>query len=86
MLVTDHAILGMPLDVTDDDPITTVQPLCGFIVIKALDGDGEVRYMTAATGGLKSVECLGMARYAVLRLERGLVRQMAGGEDNAGDG
>lgn len=73
-------ILGMPLDAAEDDPIATCQPLSGFVVVKALDEDGEVCYLTAATEGLKSVECLGMARYAVLKLERGLARDFDEGE------
>lgn len=72
--MADCTILGMQLDAAEDDDITTCQPLSGFVVVKALDSDGEVRYLTAATDGLKSVECLGMARYAVLRLEHGLIR------------
>jgi hypothetical protein len=67
------SILGMPLDVDADDAIATCQPVCGFVVVKALDDDGQIRYLTAATDGLKSVECLGMARYAVLRLECSLM-------------
>jgi hypothetical protein len=66
----------MPLDAAEDDPITTAQPLCGLVIVKALDEDGEVVYLTAATDGLKSVECLGMAEYAVLRLKHGLTRGM----------
>lgn len=68
-------ILGMPLDVTEDDGIASCQPLSGFVMVKALGADGEIRYLTAATDGLKSVECLGMARYAVLKLEHGLMRE-----------
>lgn len=69
-------ILGMPLDVADDDPISTAQPLSGFVVIKALDEDGDVCYLTAATDGLTSVECLGMAEYAALRLRQGIARRL----------
>lgn len=76
--MTDCTVLGMPLDVGEGDGIATCQPLSGFVVVKALGEDGEIRYLTAATDGLKSVECLGMARYAVLRLEHGLMR----GEDD----
>jgi hypothetical protein len=79
--VTGRLVLGMPLDVGDGDPIASAQPLCGFVVIKALNGDGEVVYLTAATPGLKSVECLGMARYAVLKLERGLIADLEDGSD-----
>jgi hypothetical protein len=67
-------IFGMSLDVDQDDAIITCQPVAGFVVIKALNDDGEVCYLSAATDGLKSVECLGMARYVMLKLERGLMR------------
>jgi hypothetical protein len=79
--VTGCLVLGMPLDVTENDLIASVQPLCGFVVVKALNEDGEVVYCTAATPGLKSVECLGMARYAVLKLERGLLAGMEDDDD-----
>jgi hypothetical protein len=74
--MADSLILGMPLDVSAGDAITSVQPLCGFIVVKGLDEDGEVVYCTAATEGLQSVECLGMAEYAVLKLKRGIARRI----------
>lgn len=74
--MADSTVLGMPLDVTEDDPVATCQPLSAMIVVKALDGDGDVVYLTAATEGLMSVECLGMARYAVLKLEQGLITRM----------
>jgi len=76
-------LLGMPLAAKDDDPILAATPLCGFIVIKALDKGGEVDYYTAATDGLTTVECLGMAEYAALKLRRALERRM---DDEAEDG
>lgn len=76
--MADVTILGMPLEVGVDDDIHTVQPICGFVVIKALDEDGDVRYLTGATDGLQSVECLGMAEYAVLKLRHGLERRLDG--------
>jgi hypothetical protein len=78
----DCTILGMPLDVNEDDAIATCQPVSGFVVVKALGGDGEIRYLTAATDGLKSVECLGMAEYAALKLRHGLARDMDGEDDD----
>ena len=72
------AILGMPLDLGEDSAVADCQPLCGFVVIKALDEDGDVCYLTAATPDLESVECLGMAEYAVLKLKRGLARALDG--------
>lgn len=79
--MADSTVLGMPLDVDPDDPILAAQPLCGMVVVKAIDAGGDVVYLTAATGGLKSVECLGMARYAVLKLECGIAAGWAGDAD-----
>jgi hypothetical protein len=85
--LTDTAIpsiLGMPLDVEAGDGIAACQPICGLVVVKALDEDGEVRYFTAATDGLKSVEAIGMARLAVLKLERGLTEDFSDDLPDAG--
>jgi hypothetical protein len=71
-------VLGMPLDVSDDALIASVQPLEALVVIKGLDSGGDVVYCTAATKGLQSVECLGMAEYAVLRLKHGITRRIDG--------
>lgn len=69
-------ILGLPLDAAEDDQIADITPLCALVVVKGLDEDGHVVYCTGATDGLKSVECLGMAEYAVLKLKRGLAREL----------
>jgi len=75
--MTDRpSIFGLPLDVKDTDRIITCTPLAGFVVLKALDKEGEIVYLGGATDGLKSIECLGMARYAVLRLEHGLLQEL----------
>jgi hypothetical protein len=74
--VTDCLVLGLPLDVTDDDPIHTITPLSAMVVVKGLDENGEVMYCTGATESLKSVECLGMAELAVAKLKRGLMEAM----------
>jgi hypothetical protein len=66
----------MQLDVGEDDLIVTGQPLAAVVIVKILDEDGEVDYATGATEGLMSVEALGMARYAQLKLERGLTAAM----------
>jgi hypothetical protein len=75
--MADLTVLGMALDLDDDSLLADnkVQPLCGFIVMKVLGPDGEIVYLSAATHGLKSIECLGMARYAVLKLEYGLLHE-----------
>ena len=66
-------VLGLPLEADEDDDIRDCTPLCAVVILKALDSNGEVRYYTSATAGLKSVEALGMVRYAGLKLEHGLV-------------
>ena len=53
-------LVGMPDSAT---------PLAALVILKALDEDGEVAYFVRATDSLSSVEALGMAHYAVLRLE-----------------
>jgi hypothetical protein len=68
----DCTVLGMVLDAGEDDAIVTAQPLSAFVVVKALDEDGDVVYLTGATHGLHSVECLGMAEYAAVKLRAGL--------------
>lgn len=78
--MADCLVLGMPLDAEHGDPITTAQPLSAFIVVKALDEDGNLVYLTGATDGLHSVECLGMAEYAAARLRKGLADRAAGGD------
>ena len=69
----DLTVLGMPLDVHEGDPLASVQPLCAMVVVKGLDADGEIVYLTGATDGLMTVECLGMAELARLRLRHALV-------------
>lgn len=75
------AVLGMHLDVEDDDEINFVQPLCAVIMLKALNQDGRVCYLSRATAGLTSVEALAMVRYAELRLEHGLLAGMDGEDE-----
>lgn len=50
------------------------QPLAAFVVVKSFDEDSEigVTYQVLATEGLSTVECLGMANLAVLRLASAL--------------
>jgi hypothetical protein len=79
--VMDCTVLGMTLDVGENDVLVTAQPLSAFIVVKALDEDGDICYCTAATEGLQSVECLGMAEYAALKLRTGMASRMNGEED-----
>ena len=87
--MAEFSILGMPLEVEDGDSIATCQPICGLIIVKALDEDGNVVYCAAATEGLKSVECLGMVEYTLIKLKHGLIRDMYeedAGEEEDGDG
>jgi hypothetical protein len=66
----------MDLDAEDDDELNDIQPLCAVIVLKALNSDGRVCYLSRATTGLTSVEALAMVRYAQLKLEHGLLTEM----------
>ena len=52
-------LVGVPDDVT---------PLAALVIVKALDEDGDVAYYCKATEGLSSVEALGMAGYADVKL------------------
>lgn len=72
----DVTVLGMPLYAHENDQIRTAQPIAAVVIAKVLDEEGHVDYVTAATEGLKSVEALGMARYAQLKLEHGLTAAM----------
>ena len=73
----DQTVLGMPLEMAaHDDEIS--QPLAAIVVVKCLDQDGAISYRSRATLGVQTVEALGMARYAVLRLEQAIWQR---GED-----
>ena len=69
-------VLGMPLDVGEDDLITSIQPLAAVVIVRGLDGDGDMVYATAATEGLHSLDAWAMARYAALKLETGMAGRM----------
>ena len=61
-------VCGLPLvDMPDD-----VTPLAALVVLKALDGDGEVTYLARASEGVTTVEAVGMAALADLRLRAAL--------------
>ena len=79
--MAEPLVLGMSLDAAEDDPIRRAQPLSAFVVVKALDDDGEIMYLAGATEGLNSVECLGMAELAVIKLKAGLERRHCGEGD-----
>lgn len=71
----DCTVLGMDLDIGVNDPIATAQPLAAFVVVRALDEAGELVYLTGATAGLPTVDCLGMADYAIEKLKHALHRR-----------
>lgn len=73
----DCTVLGMELDTGVNDPITTAQPLAAFVVVKALDTDGNLCYFTGATEGLPTVECLGMADFAVEKLRHAVRKRFS---------
>lgn len=66
----NNKVCGLELQLVDDEKITT--PLCALAVVKHLTPDGRPAYSARATENVLSVEALGMARYAVLRLEEAL--------------
>ncbi len=72
--MADATVLGMALETEENDPIRTAQPLSAVIVAKLLGDDGEIYYVGAATEGLKSVETLGMLRYAQVKLEHRMMQ------------
>lgn len=78
--MADATVLGMPLDVADDDPAKTGQPLGAVVVAKVLGDDGEIYYLGNATDGIKSVEALGMLRYGLMKLERRMMADEDGSE------
>ena len=63
-------VCGLPIDGAEE----VTQPLAALVVVKCFDPDSEVgvSYRVRATTGLSSVEALGMADFAVLRLKNEL--------------
>jgi hypothetical protein len=70
--VSDSLILGMPLALGEDDELADAQPLAALVVVKCLAADGSIAYCARSTEGVQTVEALGMARYAVLKLEQAI--------------
>lgn len=66
----EGTVLGMPLSLPPD--AAGIQPLCAFVVVKAIDADGDICYVTSATDSLTLVECIGMAEYAMVKLKNAL--------------
>lgn len=77
MSALDCTVLGMRLDVGDDNAIVAAQPISAVVIVKAFGEDGDVVYLTE---GLHSVECLGMAEYASVRLKAALAQRHDGDE------
>jgi len=74
-------VCGLPLEGADD----IGQPVAALVVVKTFDGDSEIGvcYRVRATGGLSTVEALGMAGFAELRLGEAL-RRRSEEEDEGG--
>ena len=74
-------VCGLPLEGGGD----IGQPVAALVVVKTFDGDSEIGvcYRVRATGGLSTVEALGMADFAALRLREAL-RRHGGEEDDDG--
>lgn len=64
----DATVCGLPIVGSEEFG----QPLAALVVVKMLEDDG-VRYAVRATDGLQTIEALGMARAAVLKLEKAIV-------------
>lgn len=74
--MADRTVLGMPLGEPGDDALWAGTPLEAVVIVKMLNADGEMAYVTSATPDLKDVEALGMLRYAQLRMEVGMTTRM----------
>jgi hypothetical protein len=63
-------VCGLPLEGGED----IGQPVAALVIVKTFDEDSEVGvcYQVRATGGLSTVEALGMADYAVIRISEAL--------------
>jgi hypothetical protein len=66
----DVAACGLPLVAGEE----IGRPIAAIVVVKTFDPDSEVGvcYRVHATEGLSTVEALGMADYAVLKLSKAL--------------
>lgn len=65
----DMTVLGLKLDAEDND---LSQPLEALVIVKGLDTDGELSHWIISTDGLNPIEGLGMARYAMKLIEKGM--------------
>lgn len=77
--MSDSLVLGMPLDLGEDDELADAQPLAALVVVKCLAADGSIAYCARSTSGVQTVEALGMARFAALKLEQAIWQR---GEDD----
>ena len=77
----DATCCGLPVEGSEDFG----QPVAALVVVKLLEESG-VRYCARATGGVASVEALGMARMAVLRLERAVLAEDLGDDPGGTSG
>lgn len=66
--MTNQTVMGMPIE---GEIPASYTPLAALVIMKMLDNDGDPIYIARATGGLSSVECLGMAVYAEECLKAG---------------
>jgi hypothetical protein len=73
----DATVCGLLIEGSEDFG----QPVAALVVVKLLEEAG-VRYCARATDGLTSVEALGMARTAMLKLERGILKEDLGDDDD----
>ena len=72
-------VCGLPLEGGEE----IGQPVAALVIVKTFDETSEVGvcYQIRATGGLSTVEALGMADYAVIRISDGLRRAGEASDD-----
>ena len=56
--MSEHTVLGMPLRIKPDGRLANGQPLCALVVVKFLDEEGKIFYMTLATTDLHAMVVL----------------------------
>jgi hypothetical protein len=66
----NNRAFGLEVELQEGEEIT--QPLAVLVVVKHLNADAVVEYSARASDGVSTVEALGMARYATLKLEQAI--------------
>ena len=64
----DSSVAGLPMR-WEDGENNQIFPMAALVVLKGVDMDGDEVYLVTNSEGLKSVDALGMAHFAVLTIE-----------------